>query len=138
MLRRKTPLRSKKGFKKTPQTGGFGPQSLPQRNCPKWDVQNAPFRKGRRTKEWEAIRASLKPKFAAAGITRCELGLPGCWVDNGLGFMHRKKRRYCDAEELHICAIACTACHSIAEAMSHAEMYRMVDAVIRNRAVQPC
>lgn len=50
-------------------------------------------RVGKKTAEWDRVRAKLKPRFARAGIVRCEVMLPGCWRDNGLGFAHSKKRR---------------------------------------------
>lgn len=86
--------------------------------------------KGKKTRAWEATRRNLKVRFEAAGITRCEL----CGGTFALSWGHRYKRRFITTqEELETVALLDQACHTRIEAMSHAEMKRIVDEIIAAR-----
>lgn len=91
-------------------------------------------KRGKKTREWEKVRAKLKTAFEEAGITRCEIGCTGCWRDDGLGFAHSLKRRDIKTmEQMLECALACNACHDVIEAMPHARMADVVRSVIARR-----
>ena len=91
-------------------------------------------RRGPKTREWERERRSLKCEFNARGITRCELGLPGCMGDDGLGFAHRRKRRNITTiAELRMVCLLCNFCHLIIELQGEAKMFRVIDRIIRQR-----
>lgn len=95
-------------------------------------------RRGKKTEAWEKVRRAIKPKFEKAGITECELKLVrGCWIDNGLGFAHAKKRRNLGAGELSKVILACNLCHDIIEALPEEEMTRIVMVTISKRKIQP-
>lgn len=91
-------------------------------------------RLGKKGHEWEKVRRQIKPKFERAGITTCELELPGCWFDNGLTFAHAKKRRNLGPGELSVVALACCHCHDHIEAMPESEMGRIVMETIAKRS----
>ena len=89
---------------------------------------------GKKTLEWMRIRARLKKKFAEAGITSCELGYPGCWRDEALGFAHGRKRRHLQGDEIETLTIlSCTPCHDVIERMSAPAMLCIVQSVIAER-----
>lgn len=92
-------------------------------------------RAGRRTRDWEKHRRALKREFDAAGNTTCELGLPGCMRDDGLGFAHALKRRHItnDADMRRV-ALLCNFCHSVIELQGEAKMCRVIDSIIARRA----
>jgi len=92
---------------------------------------------GRRTKEWDRIRADLKPLFEAVGITWCEFRYTGCWRDNGLSFAHTDKRRFLKGDQLYVVALACANCHPMLEILKREEMKERVLEVITRRACQP-
>lgn len=92
---------------------------------------------GPKTREWESIRRKLKPRFEAAGITKCEFRFDGCWRGNFLSFVHYDKRRYLNTEQLWIVALGCVPCHQILERMPRTRMKDVVLAVIANRPRQP-
>ena len=92
---------------------------------------------GQKTREWERVRAQLKPRFARARITRCEFRFTGCWRDNSLGFAHLRKRRNLKPGELETVALACGPCHDKLELMPEPVMYLAIAGVIARRAVQP-
>lgn len=94
-------------------------------------------RSGRKVKEWDRVRAALKVRFAAAGITSCEVKRLGCFRDNWLGFAHADKRRFLSQSELHIAILACVFCHSALEILSRPNMKKAVLAIIAEREVQP-
>lgn len=103
-----------------------------------WKRRTAkPLKAGKRTKEWAAIRAILKKRFAAVGITSCELRLEGCWHDNALGFLHTKKRRNCTPEELWIVVLGCNVCHDQYERLKESDMETKILSVIAKRIRQP-
>lgn len=108
---KRSPLKRKTGFSKTRKR--IGP--------------------GKKTREWNKIRAELKKRFLSVGITRCEM----CGKDNMLSFAHRKKRRFCDEDELHVCALLCNPCHDKLEALPHDQMYYAVNRIIKSRKVHP-
>lgn len=90
---------------------------------------------GKKTKAWSNERIDLKEVFAAMGITSCELGRPGCWRDNALGFAHSLKRRNAITPALmrEVC-LACNPCHDVIEALPEADMAQIVRAI---RAARP-
>lgn len=92
---------------------------------------------GKKGKQWVSIRAELKKRFEAAGITTCEIQYAGCWRDNGLGFCHSKKRRNCSEADLWIVILGCNRCHDILETRPHAEMEKIVLEIISERQKQP-
>lgn len=94
-------------------------------------------RSGKKTKAWDAIRRVLKKRFAAAGVTTCEIGEDFCVRDNYLGFAHAKKRRNCSAKDLWTVILACASCHSVIELLPEAEMKKAVLAIIAKRTRQP-
>lgn len=85
---------------------------------------------GKRTDKWNRVRAKLKKKFEAMGITRCEV----CFGTFGLAFAHAKKRRFIqtddDWEEV---ALLCQPCHEKIEFAGHDKMYESVTKIIANR-----
>lgn len=95
-------------------------------------------RAGRKTKEWDRIRAVLKKRFKAAGIMSCEVGRPGCWRTESLGFAHMDKRRFLTEAELWIAILACSpVCHDWLEKLPRTKMKKAVLKIIRARPVQP-
>jgi len=92
---------------------------------------------GKRTREWQRVREQLKPRFEAAGITRCEFRYQGCWRDNALSFAHMRKRRNLMPNELKVVALACIPCHDKLELMPEPLMAQTVADVIRQRILQP-
>jgi hypothetical protein len=93
---------------------------------------------GKRTRQWNSIRAKIKPKFEAAGITRCEFKYSGCFGGVMLSFAHGKKRRNLTVEELEkLVALACINCHTILELKPEEEMEKAVREVIKKRTCQP-
>lgn len=129
-LVRKTPLRAKKSF-------GAWSRSAPKRTPKaKPEKRARPLRqKGKKGNEWDGVRAKLKPLFAAAGITFCEIRLPGCWHNNALGFAHSKKRRNIVGREIEEVCLGCNPCHDIIEAKPESEMTELVRAIIELRPV---
>jgi hypothetical protein len=97
----------------------------------------APIRRaGRRTRTWEKVRRQLKCQFAGMGVTTCELRLPGCMFDNGLGFAHRLKRRHIHTtEELRNVILICNNRHDVIELQGEAKMARIFDSVIAGREI---
>lgn len=92
------------------------------------------FKKGPKTKEWDADRAKLKKVFVRAGITRCELEYSKCQGDSFLGFCHSKKRRNVvtkdDREEV---VLGCQNCHDVIEVLDHTSMEIVVRSAIDSR-----
>ncbi len=123
-LTRKHPMKRTSGFKK--KSGSSATKS-------KTRTGKATLGIGPRTKQWVRIRNELKKRFAAVDLTRCEV----CGSRFGLGFAHRKRRRYCDEAELHICALACSTCHDDIDGHGPDHMYETVNNIIYNRFVQP-
>jgi len=96
------------------------------------------LRAGKRTNEWTRRRAKLKVRFERAGITRCEVGYPGCQGDYGLSFAHYDKRRFLRGDQLDITVLACIFnCHKKLEAMPRTAMKCEVMRIISERARQP-
>jgi hypothetical protein len=90
-------------------------------------------RSGKKTKQWDRIRAKLKQECVERSICSCELRLKGCLGSMFLGFAHRKKRRFCDEKELHIAALCCVQCHQQCESLPAVVMFDLVDAAIKRR-----
>lgn len=102
----------------------------------KTEKRARPFpKKGKKVNEWDAVRAKLKPLYLAAGITSCEIGLPGCWRENALGFAHSKKRRNIVGKEIEEVCLGCNPCHDVYEAKPEAEMMRLIREIIAARPV---
>ncbi len=91
-------------------------------------------RAGEKTNTWEIIRKALVARFAAVGITRCELQWHNCFESNFLSFAHRKKRRYItDQTELETVALLCQSCHQLVEYRK--DMFEIIDNIITKRKV---
>lgn len=89
---------------------------------------------GKKTREWLTVRARLKRRFNAAGITSCELGYPNCWKDEALGFAHGRKRRHLKDNEIEtLVALCCTPCHNRIEVLPAPAMLAIVQSVISER-----
>lgn len=118
-LRRKTPMK-RSGFKTKPRPKEAKPRST--------------LGPGKKTKQWSSDRRKLKEAFKAAGITTCEVKLPGCWGGDGLGFMHSRKRRnvVTESDRTEVC-LGCNPCHDAWEALGEARMGELVREVIANR-----
>lgn len=112
----------------------FHPVPKPE---PKQKKMAKPLNKiGKKTKAWNDVRAELKPKFFAVGITSCEIKRPSiCWRNNALTFAHPDKRIRVKPEHLHIVILACTPCHQWVEPRK--DMPDIVAGIIKNRKVQP-
>lgn len=79
------------------------------------------------------MRKQLKIEFAAWGITRCELRLPGCWLNTALGFAHAAKRRKLSPADLYQVILADNHCHDIIERLPPERMKRIVEGIISLR-----
>lgn len=91
---------------------------------------------GKKTKEWDRVRAGLKVKFQRAGITECEAKFPGCWCDNALGFAHTLKRRNITTPSLlEEVAILCNACHDVCEKWPEIRMTEFIRGLISQRRI---
>lgn len=91
----------------------------------------------RKPNAWDKIRAELKVKFEAAGITTCELHYPGCFRDNYLGFGHSRKRRNANTPELmREVALLCSPCHEAIEVQGEEKMSKIVREIIKNRTTK--
>lgn len=95
---------------------------------------------------WEQIRAKLKKRFFAAGITECELKWGGCFITNFLTFAHRMKRRKMPSwkkepeahkAELEVVILACQKCHEQLDRLPADEMLDITNEVINARKKQP-
>lgn len=86
-----------------------------------------------KTTQWAKIRKELKKEFEAKGITKCEMGLPGCWRDNGLSFAHLDKRRYLKEEDLKEVVLTCISCHQFVEYKGRPIMRSMLTKAIKRR-----
>lgn len=95
------------------------------------------LKRGRKSLEWDQVRARLKPYFAKWGRTACEIRLPhDCTRTMFLGFAHPRKRNDLLPGEIWIVILACTNGHNIIEyQMTHQEMFDYVWKVIKKRGV---
>lgn len=85
---------------------------------------------GRKTKQWNNVRRTLKVEFERMGITRCEI----CGSSFGLSFGHSKKRRHIVGDEIREVILICVnPCHMKLEAMPEREMHRIVNDIISRR-----
>lgn len=118
-LQRRTPLRS-------------NPESIRA-----WKQRSACRLKssGPVTRRWDRERRLLRTEFMAAGITRCELTLPGCFGEHALGFAHTKKRRNITVAsgDLRRVVLACSCCHDQVEAAGELVMGAVLEKVIDGR-----
>ena len=95
-------------------------------------------RLGKKGLAWAATRKRLRVRFEKAGITKCEIELPGCWYDYSLGFAHGKKRDNLTREELEtLVCLGCGACHTVIEGLKERLMYLIVKGIISERERQP-
>ena len=71
---------------------------------------------GKKTKRWLADKEGLKLEYLEKGLVDCEMRLPGCMSDFGLGFAHRHKRGdpRCEHTFKKTC-LACAYCHEKTE-----------------------
>jgi hypothetical protein len=90
---------------------------------------------GKKTIGWTEKRNELKIEFAKKKITKCELKLKGCWINNALGFAHTKKRRKLTIEELGEVVLACTPCHDQIEYIPAEDMEKILLKIIWSRKV---
>lgn len=91
-------------------------------------------RVGPRTREWRNTVVRLKKRYAAMGITSCELRYEGCFGNEALGFAHgRKRRKLLKGELEHLCILLCNFCHDKIEFLPAEEMLAIVESVIANR-----
>lgn len=134
--------RRKKGLQRTgfPRSAFAAPTSSTpkskdtQSNGKKSSKNGSLSPRGKKTREWESVRAKLKVRFERAGITTCEVRAEGCWRDDGLGFMHTLKRRnIVTPQQLEEVALGCNHCHDIFELMPEAIMGDRIRAIISNR-----
>lgn len=89
---------------------------------------------GKKTRQWIVVRLRLKRRFDAAGVTSCELGYPGCWKDEALGFAHGRKRRHLKDNEIEsLVVLACNPCHDRIETLPAPAMLAIVQSVIAER-----
>jgi hypothetical protein len=86
---------------------------------------------GKRGKAWAKARAEKNDEFKAAGITACEVRLPGCWHTNGLTHAHTLKRR--NVTDLKRTVLACLNCHRIVEDMGEKKMEAILETIIAAR-----
>lgn len=91
---------------------------------------------GKKTKEWDQVRAWLKVQFAKKGIQTCQLKFAGCWFDNALSFCHPAKRRNLAEGELYVAALGCTPCHDQLEVMPPTDMRRIVEGLFAETRIQ--
>lgn len=118
-LERRTPLKAKTSMKRT----AMKPK---RKKICLWV--------GKKTRQWITVRARLKRRFDAASITTCELGYPGCWKDESLGFAHGRKRRQLKDNEIETLTIlVCNPCHDKIEVLSAPAMLAIVQSVIAER-----
>lgn len=75
------------------------------------------------------VKPIVLAAMQTAGITRCE----DCGTTLFLTLAHRKKRRYCDRVELHLCALLCQSDHQRYEDMGHERMFNEINAIIERR-----
>lgn len=88
------------------------------------------MKRGKKSREWDKVRARVKKEFFEAGRTFCEL----CGSTFDLTFAHRLKRRFInDPQELATVALLCLTCHQQIEILPHDEMYRIVTNIVEKR-----
>lgn len=140
-LKRRVSLRSRKKGVRESKISSYK-MDLQSKHSATLDEQknHHPFRQsslkklGKRGLQWQRIRKELKERFRKAGITRCEI----CGSNFALGFAHRKKRAYCDEEELYKVALLCNdPCHREADSHGAQHMFDTINAIIKGRAIQP-
>lgn len=96
------------------------------------------MRKGKKTLEWEKIRAKLKKECLVNGWPlRCEIRFEGCW-GHADGFAHSKTRQHMGpmgSEErevnLRTVVLACNSCHEKIEKQPYME--ELILTIIRRR-----
>lgn len=131
----------KKSFDEARQA--YKPMRRSQMKRTKMVVRSGRLKAGKKTKQWASIRAILKRKFEAVGITTCELHRVGsalphlCTYDNYLGFAHNAKRRKLTDADLYHVILICNNAHDIIEVWPPEEMKRIVNGTIHARDHQP-
>lgn len=99
-------------------------------------IRKQGLKRGKKTQQWDRVRASLKREFAEKGITYCEI----CGKSDYLSFAHRLKRRYItDEDELRMVALLCMdspngkGCHTLLEHGRSEVMFEVITEIINNR-----
>lgn len=94
------------------------------------------LRRGKKTRQWDKVRAELKKEFEAKDIVTCEI----CGRSDYLSFAHRlKRRKITDEAELRQVALLCMdspqgeGCHNKLEYGGHERMYNEITAIIARR-----
>lgn len=83
---------------------------------------------------WDSVRRELTPKFDEAGITTCELNLPGCKYGMFNSFAHSKKvRHWKEVADVYDVILTCNNCHQIIEALGNKKVITMQEVVQRVR-----
>lgn len=89
---------------------------------------------GKKTLANMKANARLKKKFAALGITSCELRYINCTGNNFLSWAHGKRRRFLIGDELEtLCCLACVPCHQKLDRLPHEATLAIVLSVIAER-----
>lgn len=109
----------------------------PQLKVFKAKKEAKPIQPGKRTKAWEDGRVILKKKFAAWGITQCEIRLEGCLRDNFLGFAHVVRRVAIGTENIadpSLVVLACQQCHqTVDNEMPHKDSEKLLRGIVSRR-----
>ncbi len=79
-------------------------------------------------------RQKENAKLNKLGIKHCEIGIQGICAKRGASWAHSKKSRFLTTSaDWQDAARSCIPCHDKIEAMSHAEMKRVVCEAIKRR-----
>jgi hypothetical protein len=91
--------------------------------------------------DFSKYRPGLELAFYNAGITRCELQLPGCTFGLNVAFAHSKKvRDWENVDDVIDVIAACSSCHLIIESLGKRKIFTMneiVNRVKKARITQP-
>lgn len=92
---------------------------------------------GKKTRDWNDGRETLKKQFSAWGITECEIKLAGCTKDNFLGFAHTERRRHLTSEDVknpNKVVLGCNPCHDFVDfEMGRKEGTELLESIIKKR-----
>jgi hypothetical protein len=88
------------------------------------------LKRGKKTRHWDTVRASIKKDFERWEIMSCEI----CGGTFALSFAHRLKRRFItDDAELRMVALLDQECHNRLEYGDKQVMYDTITKIIENR-----
>lgn len=92
---------------------------------------------GKKTLEWESVRATLKQYHEKWEVIYCESRIPHqCTRNFALGFAHPRKRNDLKPGEIWIAILICNNAHDIIEYKWPKEaMFNYIWAVIKRRGV---